>query len=237
MKKKGISILLILLIMIVSFGAIAHWTNSGEKEPKGSKTRIDAAIMKQLVDADPVHKIPSGSVLYILGGSEDSLLLKFKVASILYRQGKCKRILVLHRKGRTEFNRSLGRNLTNDEWASIELEKLGIPRQMVEMVKIEEGFFGTFAEARGISSLAKKRRYKCIVLVTAAPHTHRARISFENFLKDSHISIYAVASDEEGLFTEHLLEYVKLKVYELLLLKSSERLGSGNAALVTSSYS
>ena len=77
----------------------------------------------------------------------------------------CNKILILSRTGRTEYSSKLGRNLTNDEWAVLNLEKLGISNNIVEPIDIEKGFFGTLAEAKSISKLSVKRKYKSLVLV------------------------------------------------------------------------
>jgi len=50
-----------------------------------------------------------------LGGSQRSLELKYKTASELFHKGICKRIWILSRPGKTEYSKSLRRNLTNDE--------------------------------------------------------------------------------------------------------------------------
>ncbi|MBW1720052.1 MAG: hypothetical protein JRJ43_10940 [Deltaproteobacteria bacterium] len=105
-------------------------------------------ILDELIDINP---LPSGAkvdAIYVLGGSQTNLELKYKTASELYHKGICKRIWILSRPGITEYNVSLGRNLTNNEWSILKLTEFGVPEECIEPIKINEGFFGTFTEAQ-----------------------------------------------------------------------------------------
>ncbi len=77
---------------------------------------------------------------------------------------------------------------------------------------------GTFSEAKGISSLIKGRGYKDILLISTLEHTHRAKISFDNFLKDQDISIYTQGSGEKLFLRYIIVEFIKLKIYQYLLV-------------------
>ena len=202
-----------LFLNVVSCGELHQ-----EKKSESLTNSLDALIRNELVDADQISATGIVDAGYILGGSQQSLLPKFKIAARLYHQGKCKKLLILHTDGKTEYSRVLGRNLTNDEWALLKVAELTVPKSCVEFVKIRKGFFGTFAEARGISEVIKERRYNNIVLITSAYHTHRTRISFQNFLKDTDVALSVIASKENGTFMEHLVEFIKLRVYELFLV-------------------
>jgi hypothetical protein len=165
-----------------------------------------------------------------LGGSPRSLEFKYKTAADLFHKGTSERIWILSIPGKTEFSRDLERNLTNDEWSIQKLKELGVPEQKVEAIKIEGGFFGTFSEAKTISSLLKGRGYKDIVLISSDYHTKRIKISFDNFLKDKNTSIYAgpaksgcyltwvQGSGEKLLLRHFIIEFIKLKVYQYLLV-------------------
>ncbi|MCD6565659.1 MAG: hypothetical protein J7K53_06915, partial [Bacteroidales bacterium] len=142
----------------------------------------------------------------------------YKTASELYHKGICKRIWILSRPGITEYSISLGRNLANNEWSILKLKEFGVPEEDVEALKIKEGFFGTFSEAKGISSLIKKQGYKSLLLVSSPEHLYRAEISFDNFLKDQNISIYVQGSEERVLLRQLIVEFIKLKVYQYLLV-------------------
>ncbi|MEA3435258.1 MAG: YdcF family protein [Thermodesulfobacteriota bacterium] len=187
--------------------------------------------MSELIDINP---LPSGTkvdAIYVLGGSQTSLELKYKTASELYHKGICKRIWILSRSGITEYSASMGRNLTNNEWSILKLTEFGVPAECIEPIKINEGFFGTFTEAKGISSLIKKQGYKSLLLIASPEHLYRAEISFDNFLKDQNISIYACpvksgfyltgvkGSSGRVLLRDLLLEFIKLKVYQYFLVR------------------
>jgi uncharacterized SAM-binding protein YcdF (DUF218 family) len=199
-------------------------------------------ILSELIDINP---LPSGSkvdAIYVLGGSQTSLELKYKTASELYHKGICKRIWILSRPGITEYSVSLGRNLTNNEWSILKLTEFGVPEENVKPIRIKEGFFGTFAEAKGISSLIESRGYRSLLLISSPEHLYRAEISFDNFLKDQNTSIYACPACPVGrnyrtgvksgfyltgvkesggriLLRDLLVEFIKLKVYQYLLVQ------------------
>jgi len=122
--------------------------------------------------------------------------------------------------GITEYSVSLGRNLTNEEWSVLKLQEFGVPSECIEPIKVKEGFFGTFSEAKGISSLIKRQGFKSLLLISLPEHLYRAEISFDNFLKDQNTSIYVEGSGESDVSLRHLLvEFIKLKVYQYLLVR------------------
>jgi uncharacterized SAM-binding protein YcdF (DUF218 family) len=83
---------------------------------------------------------------------------------------------------------------------------------------MEDGFFGTFTEAKEISSLLKSKGLEEIVLISSDDHTKRIKISFNHFLKDQDISIYVQGSGEKILLRCAILEYIKLKVYRYFIV-------------------
>ena len=175
-------------------------------------------LLKKLVYSNPPPIGEKVDVIYVLGGSQRSLELKYKTAAKLYHQGIGNRIWILSRPGITEYNRSIGRNLTNDEWSQTKLKKLGVPEKNVEAIEIREGFFGTFSEAKGISALMMNKRYKSIVLITSPGHTYRTKLSFDDFLQNQNDNIYVQSSDEKFLLRSLIVEFVKLKIYQLFLI-------------------
>ena len=175
-------------------------------------------IRKELIREDSKRFTNVVDAIYLLGGSQNSLEFKFKRAADLYHDGICKRILILHRPGKTEYSSLLRRNLTNDEWAILKLEELGIPKKNVEPISMKKGFFGTLTEAKGISRLIRERRYKSIALITSPYHTHRVKISFEEFLKDNGVTLYVQGSDRGAPFKGLIVEFIKLKIYEFFLV-------------------
>jgi len=211
-------------IFIISFSALfvflfsAIWLNSASSD--AFRTDLKHLILSELIDINP---LPSGSkvdAIYVLGGSQTSLELKYKTASELYHKGICKRIWILSRPGITEYSVSLGRNLTNNEWSILKLKEFGVPDDCIEPIKAKEGFFGTFTEAKGISSLIKRQGFKSLLLISSPEHLYRAEISFDNFLKDQNTSIYIKGSGEHDVSLRYLLvEFIKLKVYQYLLVR------------------
>ena len=129
-----------------------------------------------------------------------------------------KKILILSRTGKTEYSVSLGRNLTNDEWSILKLKEFGVPKERIETIRINEGFFGTFSEAKGISSLIKNRGYKSLLLIPSPDHTHRVKISFNKHLK-GRAAFYVQGSEEKQFLRDLIVEFFKLKVYQYLLVR------------------
>jgi uncharacterized SAM-binding protein YcdF (DUF218 family) len=196
------------------------------------RTDLKHLILSELIDINPPPAGAKVDVIYVLGGSQTSLEHKYKKASELYHKGICKRIWILSRPGITEYSVSLGRNLTNNEWSILKLTEFGVPTECIEPIKANEGFFGTFSEAKGISSLIKKQGFKSLLLISSPEHLYRAEISFDNFLKDQNLSIYACpvksgfyltgveASGESDVsLVDLLVEFIKLKVYQYLLVR------------------
>ncbi|MCG7852914.1 MAG: hypothetical protein MIO92_10370, partial [Methanosarcinaceae archaeon] len=136
----------------------------------------------------------------------------------LYRKIEYKKILIPGRPGITEYSKDMGRNLTNNEWSFMQLERWGIKRQDVEVVSIDEGYFGTLSEARGVTGLMKENGYRTALLVTAPYHTARVKRSFSRMLKDIHGRCYVTSSEEEVAVGDLVMENLKLMVYTFVLL-------------------
>jgi uncharacterized SAM-binding protein YcdF (DUF218 family) len=190
-------------------------TAKGTHEPQNS---IKKAIEQALTTVDPIPSETKADAIYILGGGQESLEQKFKTASNLYKREICNKILIAHRSGTTEYSPELNRNLTNNEWSIRQLKKLSIPRQDIEIIKLEEGFFGTLSEAKGISSLARERNYKNIILISSPEHTRRVKISFEHFLQNASTKTYTLGSEQQPSLMETITELIKLNIYKYFLL-------------------
>ena len=202
-------------LFIFAFSAI--WLNSSSAGR--FRTDLKRFILNELIYYNPLPYGAKADAIYILGGSQRSLAFKYKTVADLFHQGISNRIWILSRSGKTEFSRSLGRNLTNDEWSVLKLKEFGVPEENVEAIKIDEGFFGTFSEAEDISSLLKSRQYKRIILISSDDHTKRIKISFDNFLKVRDIKAYTQGSGEKILLRQAIFEFIKLKGYQYFLLK------------------
>ena len=122
------------------------------------------------------------NVIYVLGGNQDNLRKKFIIAAELYHKGVAKKILSLSRPGITEYSSIVERNLTNDEWAIERLIKLGIEREDIEFLSIEEDFLGTFAEAKDVSAVFVRRVAGHLIVISSPYHTMRTWLCFSNYL-------------------------------------------------------
>lgn len=216
---KNISFLTIggFIILIVALGFVNQGTLPGHRELK-------SVLMSRLSKAAPLTLSGDsqliGNVIYVLGGSAQSLQSRFYTASKLYKNGVAKKIIIDSDPSMTEYRVSMERNLTMNEWAIEHLVALGVKKEDIEPVSLEKGFFGTFQEAKGISDFVLKRGYKDLVLVTSSYHTMRTWKSFSKFLKDKGLNLYIyMAHDNPGIYTL-LKEYVKLEVYDIFLLRA-----------------
>lgn len=165
-------------------------------------------------------------MLYVLGGTQESLAVKIKTVGRLQAEGRSPKILFLHRPGITEFAPTLGRNYTNDEWATVQLKKEGIDVGSIEFITVDRAFFATFSEARVVSTLARSRGARRLVLVSSRHHAQRVWRSFSHFNADNRLDLYVYGSGEEPEIVDLLRERLKLPVYRYLVFPI-DRLRSG----------
>lgn len=156
----------------------------------------------------------------MLGGTLDSLEAKFRTASRLIHEGKAARVLVLSEPGLTAFRPDLGRNPTINEWVVETLGALGIAADTIEFVAIEEGFFGTWSEAKGLAHLVRQRRFRPLILVTSPLHSRRTWESFSRTIEQPDTNLFLYLSDEPAYRRHAIKEYGKLMVYRALLFSS-----------------
>jgi len=210
--EKGAFIKWLILGLSLMFGILLAFQKAGlfdllQKNLQSYLTKVD--------------ELPPGTVydaVYVLGGGQESLRAKFKTLAKIFSQGRCKHIYILSRPGITEYNASLGRNLGNDEWSLMVLQKLGVPESEVQTLNVKDGWFGTLSEARAVAGLARARSWNSLLLVTSPHHTQRVGSSFRHYLKGSEIKVKVKASSYHvGLF-ELLNEMLKIKVYQNILL-------------------
>jgi hypothetical protein len=160
----------------------------------------------------------SKTVIYVMGGSEESLNHRFKIAADLYHLGLSKRILLLSREGITHYDPSLGRNLTNDEWSVRRLVDFEVKREDIEPIVLRRRYFGTFTEAKVISDIVLKRGYKNLILVTSSCHTMRTWLSFSKVLKDKPATLHIYGPSDPISLLDLLREYFKLFIYRNFVL-------------------
>ena len=169
-----------------------------------------------------IDELPKGNFfdgVYILGGNQESLKAKYKTVASIYSGGRCKEIIILSRPGITEYNNTLGRNLTNDEWSLKVLEGFGVSIKDIQTLKIERGFFGTYTEANWVSRVAEKNRWQNLLLITSPHHTKRVKKCFAHVLDGTAVHFWVMSSKYNVGFFELLSELFKLKFYQILLLR------------------
>jgi len=229
MMAKGHScfvyLLFIVLLLFLGIAAQRYSTfDETDKMYRAFTGRIEIYLMKGLVfehhlsRGDGGHRPDPSSVIYILGGRQESLRYQCKTVGRLYTEGAARKVLVLHRPGITEYSPTLGRNFTNDEWATVKLKEEGVAIENVEFIQVPPALFGTFAEASVISGLAHSRRVKCLVLVSSTHHTKRVWLSFSHFNADNAFEFYTYGSEEKSDISELLMEYLKLRIYRYTVL-------------------
>ncbi len=202
---------------------MAYWSFfSAESIPLHNE--LKAYLIKQLTRVntlpDNVHEGPTNSdtVIYVLGGSQKSLKMRLKTAADLYQQGFSNRILLLSEPGITEYDLSLGRNLTNDEWSLKQLAGHSVKRKDIELVSFKKEFFGTLREAKGLSEISALRGYKHVILVTSQYHTKRTWITFARMFKNRNITLSIYAADDPVRLRSLLYEYLKFVLYKNIFL-------------------
>ena len=179
-RRRSRLVYLLALVLLLSVGTggkrFAPFEETNQMI-RGFEDSIILHLMKRLVfehhlPRDNGGHLPDRSaVVYILGGMQESLRYQCKTVGRLVAEGAARNVLVLHRPGITEYSPALGRNLTNDEWAAEKLKEEGVAVENVEFIPVPPASFDTFAEARGISALARTRRIKRLVLVSSTHHT------------------------------------------------------------------
>jgi len=179
---------------------------------------LGKAIETNLVSIDQWPESGVFDSMYILGGRKKSQKFKFEVASRIYSQEICRNIMFLSVEGIAAYSPELQRSLTNDEWSFLKMGKLGIQTSDVMALSIEEGFFGTMNEAKNVARFVQERGYKNILLIAAPYHSKRVRICFEKYLKGYDVDLAILSSGETVYLRSLILEWLKLKIYQILLL-------------------
>jgi len=232
-RTKIIGFLLIVILGLLVASKIMQY----EVDRKGScfniRDNILNSIKKELLYEKEIF-ITSGktrenrSVIYVLGGGQDSLNTRFRKASILYHKGLSNKIFTLSRAGTTEFYPDIGRNLTNDEWSIRELESFNVRREDIELVPIRLGLLGTANEAKSLPGIVRGKGYDRLILVTSSCHTKRAFTAFSRFAADRHLELFIYGSEDNANLRVLLQEYIKLFLYEKIVLPGYCMVGQGS---------
>jgi DUF218 domain len=221
-RRRSRLVYLMALVLFLSVGTAGKRFAPFEETNqmvRGFEDSIMLHLIKELVFEHHLprdnggHLPDTSAVVYILGGRQESLRYQCETVGRLYAEGVARKVLVLHRPGITEYSPALGRNLTNDEWAAEKLKEEGVAVENVEFIPVPPASFDTFAEASRISSLARSRRVKRLVLVSSRHHTKRVWLSFSHFNVDNALEFYTYGSEERTGIFELLMENMKLGMY------------------------
>jgi len=204
---------IILVISLVSIGSVVAVRDELKNALRGELIRI-RAVPAGRIDSFIQRK----NVIYVLGGSGNSLERRFEVAADLYRQGLSHEVLVMSRPGITSYDPIVGRNLTNDEWSINKLVELGVTKSDIRFTNIEQGVFGTLRESKQIADLVVAGGYRSLILVSSSYHTRRVWLCFEKWVRGRNVELYVYRSNEPDRLIVLLLEYAKLFFYRAALL-------------------
>ena len=208
--------LFIFILLQVAIDKLETYATLNEKFVNFMKRKL---VYEKHIPYSLLNKMSGNmTLIYVLGGNQDSLRYRFKEASILYHQGLSNKILILSRPGITDYDSDLGRNLKNNEWAIMELGKFNVKKEDIEPVSVRASFFGTLSEAKDLTDCTRKKGYSKLVLVTSAYHTKRTITTFSKFAQNSSIELYIYGSDDVSGFQGLIIEYIKMLLYENFVL-------------------
>ena len=188
------------------------------------KNELKQILLSKLVRFEPIpiaaysaSSNRSDNAIYVLGGSPKSLQNRFKKAAELYKEGLANKILVDSDQMMMEYSPSIGRNLTFNEWQIGELVGLGIEKKDIEPVLMENGFFGTFSEAKSIAKLVSNRGYRSLILVSSDYHTRRVWYCFSKLIVNNNVNLYVYPSNDVPSMSTLMQELVKSAFYRIFL--------------------
>lgn len=163
----------------------------------------------------------AGYIIYVLGGSQDTLINTYKCASELYKKNIIKYIFILDRHSNKKYYPIMNKYYTNNEWSLNELGIHGVKRESIRFVSIPKSVFGTFTEAEEMTKIAAKYNYRKIILVTSEYHTKRAFNAFYYFSRKYNLEIFVYGSKDDIDIGDYFVEFMKNILYDHLLLWSS----------------
>lgn len=201
------------LILLGLFSAIVFTEN---EVGRNFRVALRSVLENELIEVDGWPQSQTFDASYILGGNPRAQRYKFHVVSKIYDQNICRKIYMLSHKGKMGYDANLKRNQTVDEWSFLKMKRLGVPSSAVMTLSMERGMFGTMTEASNVAELVSQNNYMSLLLVAAPYHTQRVRLSYGHFLKDKEIEIIILGSGEPVYLRGLILEWLKLKAYEIL---------------------
>jgi hypothetical protein len=156
--------------------------------------------------------------IYVLGGSQNSLRLKYRSAVGLYKKREAEKLMIASSTGRTEYAQDLKRNLTNDEWTVKQLTSQGVKCEDISFIMLQHGFFGTLREAMTLKTICIERGIEKLLLVCSAYHANRVRSTFSAIFKNCGVEIDIHAADEQVGLRGLMIEYLKQVFYDNVLI-------------------
>ncbi len=185
------------------------------------KLRGIRSICSSIISAP--EKLPSNKVesLYVLGGAGGGYKKLINRAADLYRSGLTDRILLYKSEAMWRYDTTLKRNITKNEGEIQRLVDHGVLADHVDLVPINEGFFGTLSEAKDLSDYLAKKGSLSVILVAASGHTRRVSLCFGYYLRKKNIAMYIAHSEGEFSPREIAAEMIKLPVYQAIVLWKS----------------
>jgi hypothetical protein len=157
-------------------------------------------------------------MIYVLGGMQDNLKIKYKAAARIYQKGLTKKIYILSVPGITEYDPVLQRNLTNDEWSTKQLAYLGVPPYDIEFIHTPKCYFGTLSEAMALKKITKERSVQQVLLICSSYHANRVQITFTTVLKKTGVKVEINQVQDECTLEGFIIELIKLTFYKNILL-------------------
>lgn len=216
-----------IVFLALAYGSGDIWVFPVVKEKLRGFAETRLNIKNYVCDIDNLEKADKKrSAVYVLGGSQRSLRVKYSFAASLYETDAAEIIMVLHQEGITKYDPEMGRNLTNREWTVREFANLGVDEENIEFVSIKSGFFGTFSEAGTLASVAEGKGIQELFLVCSSYHCRRVETAFRAFFENNATVIKICGVDKNIGVKGLLFEYGKLLVYKYILIPYKKYINS-----------
>ena len=212
MKFKHLASLIIVLL-----AGFFLWL-TGDGHYRELSDHLKHLLLENLVSLDSGPAPERFDAAYIMGGDNRAQGFKYHAASEIYQEGLCDKFLFMSVEGRDRYSTEMARNYTRDELTALKLERAGVDKATIMPISIRKGPFGTMNEARSVIDFVKKNHYRNVLVIAAPYHSRRVRLSFSSFAGNDGLEIKIFGSGEHVRLKELLFEFMKLKLYGLLML-------------------
>lgn len=156
-------------------------------------------------------------VLYVLGGAGADYKKLINRAADLYQTGLTDRIILFKSEVDWGYDSTLRRNITKNEGEIMRLTGHGVPPDHIDLIPVNEGFFGTLSEARDLSDYLAQKKVKSVILVASYWHTRRVFVSFGHYLHQKNIDMYIAHAQGEFGTQAMVTEIIKLWAYQVII--------------------